>query len=115
MYGNNNIRGLCYELYKMNWLARIPADMQMDAYKNWYQEEYLPNIQLIPNAYNGEADTVYSGLSFEDYMFEVGYKGFGIYACYEEFIEDEFQVAEFIEGLLDNAKLYLEYLKEVAA
>ena len=115
MMADNNIRGLCYELYKMNWLKRIPADMQMDAYKTWYLEEFLPNYQLIPNAYNGEADTVYTGISFEDYLFEVGYKGFGYYVCYEEFIDGDYQDAEFIKELLGNAKLYLEYLREVAA
>lgn len=113
---NSPISSLCYELYKMEWLMRIPTRMQQDAYKNWYEEEYLPNLTQIPNAYNGEADTVYQGLSFEDWLFETnGYEGFGLYASYEEFEANEYQDAEYIKLLLDNAKLYLEYLREVAA
>ena len=113
MYGDNNIRGLCYGLYKMDWMRRISADRQMDSYKNWYEEEYLPNHQQIFNDYSGEADTVYTGLSFEDWLMETnGYDG-EIYASEAEFFNNEFFDKMYMKSLLDDEKLYSEYLKEV--
>ena len=109
------ISDVCYTLYKMRWMSQIPEKMQQDAYKNWYEEEYVPNLKTILNPHTGEADTVYEGLCFEDWMFEVnGYEGFGYYVSYEEFMTNEYQDAEYIKELLDNAKLYLNYLTEVA-
>lgn len=112
---NNNIRGLCYNLYKMDWMRRISADRQMDTYKTWYEEEYLPNCQQIMNAYTGEADTVYTGLSFEVWLMENnGYDG-ELYVSEFEFFEMDFWDKMQMEKLLGNDKLYEEYLKEVSA
>ena len=110
----NGIRNLCYELYKMNWMRRISADRQMDAYKTWYEEEYLPNTKQILNAYSGEVDTVYSGMTFEEWLMETnGYDG-ELYVSEFEFFEMDFWDKLQMKILLNNEKLYSEYLKEVA-
>lgn len=111
---NKQIKELCYDLYKIRWLDRIPTQVKLDTYKNWYEEEYLPGVKTVFNCYTGEADTIFEGQSFEDWIEEHGYEGYGIYVCYDEFLECEFQDEAYIRNLPDNAKYYLRYLKEVA-
>ncbi len=115
MTADNSIARLAYELYKIQWMKRIPAKVQMDAYKNWHEEEFEPQLSQVQNPYNGECDDYYDGQTFEEWIEEHGYEGFGIYICYEEFCTNEFQNEEYIKELLDNTALYLRYLKEVAA
>ncbi len=124
MYGKengmkvDNIAGLCYELYKLIWLRmRTTPEMQMDALKDWYEEEFQPQYSVIPNAYTGEADGYYGGLSFEEWVMEHGYQGKGCYASFREFMTNEFLDKGQMKRLLDNDalySLYLQYMKEVA-
>lgn len=108
-----DIRMLCYQLYKMEWMKRISAERQADAYKTWYEEEFYPNFMQIYNPYKGSSEDIYTGMSFDDWILEHGYDG-EIYASKMEFFNNEFWDEMYIESILNNEKLYLEYLKEVA-
>jgi hypothetical protein len=113
----DNIAGLCYELYKQDWLSAVPTEIKKDALKDWYQEEFVPHHSLVENAYTGEAEGYYDGASFEEWIEEHGYPGVGCYVSFGEFLKNEFLERVFIKRLLDNDALYAEYLhylKEVA-
>ena len=99
---NTAIEELCYELYKIDFMRRISPERIIDAKKNWFMEEYLPNCQNILNPHTGEADTVYSGMSFEDWIEDVGYDG-EIYVSRIEFFNNDFF----------DERLYDEYIKIV--
>lgn len=81
------IATLCYDLYIADWERRISAERQMDALKNAYE----------------------SGQYLMDYLEESGYDG-ECFVCFDEFRNAEFKNEEYIKGLLDNDKLYEEYL-----
>lgn len=82
-----DIARLCYALYKEDWHTRISKDRKQDALKNAYE----------------------AGESLEEYLDESGYDG-ELYVCFDEFKTAEFKNEEYIKGLLDNDKLYEEYL-----
>ncbi len=88
-----DIKELCYELYKMDWMQRISAERQIDALRNYYQE--------TPEEDRGS-------YTFNDFIYENGYDG-ELYVCFSEFSEVEFLDKEYIRSLLDNEKLFAEY------
>jgi len=91
----------CYELYKMDWCkSNITPDIQMDAYKN-YMEDMVEN-PFAENAY-----------SFQDYLDEFGFNG-QVYACYDEFMDNEYQDIDYMKALLDN-KEFLRIYKTYTA
>lgn len=91
-----NISELCYELYKINWMKRISPERQMNALKDYYEG-------LV------DAGDEYT---FDDYIEEFGYDS-ELYACYDEFIDYEYQDSDYIENLLDNKELFEEYKRDV--
>lgn len=92
-----NIKDLCYELYKLDWERNhINPQIKSDSLKNFYEESI--------NTY------YYS--SYEEYLFDTGYNG-EIYACYDEFIDNEYKDEEYIYSLLDNEKLFKKYLESL--
>lgn len=93
-----DIKKLCYELYKNDWKRNhgITHDMQQDAVKNYYEEFY---------ASSGE-------YSFEDYLRDYGFEG-KIYACFNEFLDNEYVDEDYISGLLDNTNLVDLYLQDI--
>lgn len=94
---DKTIRGLCYELYKNDWMRRISAERKADALKNWYQETPIWNRTVYPPS---------------SYIEENGYDG-EYYVCFEEFLEAEYQDSDYIKSLLDNEQLYTEYQEDL--
>ena len=95
---NKTIQGLCYELYKNDWMRRISADEAADILKNWYQETEQQNRTVYPP---------------ERYIEDNGYKQ-GMYACFEEFLDCEYKDAGYMKKLLDNDELFAEYEADVS-
>ena len=90
-----DIKKLCYELYKNDWMREhgITHDMQQDALKNYYEEF---------SACSGE-------YTFEDYLRDYGFAG-KIYACFDEFLDNEYSDEDYMCKLLDNTNLIDLYL-----
>ncbi len=95
----SNIRKLCYELYKIDWMRKISAEMQMDELKNYFEERY-------------EAGMLDDNYSFDDYIFDNGY-GRSIYVCFDEFLGTEYKNEACMEDLLDNDNLYRLYKEDL--
>ena len=92
------IRELAYELYKMDWMRRISCDIQMDTLKDYYQETTEEDREIY---------------TFEDYVLEFGYQG-RLYACYEEFLEEEYLDESYIRSIFyKNDDLLNEYQEDL--
>ena len=92
------IRELAYELYKMDWMRRIPCSVQMDTLKDYYQETTEEDREEY---------------TFEDYILEHGYQG-QLYACYEEFLEEEYLDESYIKSIFyKNDDLLKEYQEDL--
>ena len=90
---NKTISGLCYELYKNDWMRRISSERRADALKNWYQETELKNRSVFGP---------------EQYIERQGYDG-ELYVCFEEFLDSEYQDSGYMKELLSNDELFAEY------
>ncbi len=90
---NRFISGLCYELYKNDWMKRISPQQKADLLKNWYQETECENRGVFTP---------------ENFLDEVGYDG-NFFVCFEEFLENEYLNKKNMKELLDNDELYAEY------
>ncbi len=92
-----NIRELCYELYKEDWkiLHNITGEVEQRYLIDYYLDLYD-----------------YSKYSYKDYIEEYGYNG-ELYACYDEFLDNEYLEEEYILSLLQNKILQEEYLKDI--
>lgn len=103
-----DIKKLCYELYKVDWMREhgitrnvatedgIASDMLTGALKSYYEEFSAISYEF----------------SFEDYLFEYGFKG-QIFARFEEFLDNEYLEEEYICNLLDSKSLVDLYLQDV--
>ena len=96
-----NISELCYELYKADWKHSnmITKDREMDSIKDYYECLITDDIDNKEYTYN-------------DYLEEVGYDG-ELYVCYEEFLDNEYLEEDYIKELLNNEKLYKNYLEDL--
>lgn len=91
-----DIKKIAYEKYKLDWMIAhgyTLADIMNEL--NDMQEE--------------EPDTCVSNL-FSDWEYEFGF-GSEIWACYDEFLEYEFNDKDYMKSLL-NEDEYKEYLRE---
>lgn len=100
MLSNNEkymISMLCYELYKVDWKQShmITAKREMDAIKGYY--ESLKDMDE-------------SEYTYDNYLEEFGYGG-ELYACYEEFFENEYEDESYICNLLNDEELITLYKK----
>ena len=93
-----NLKELAYELYKMHWTREhISKERQLAEYRSYYLtklEDYDDNYTL------------------EDYLFDNGYNG-ELYVCFDEFIDAEYEDADYMSYLLGNSvfwKAYKEYM-----
>lgn len=93
-----NIRQLAYQLYIIEWKhTHITPEMEMDAWKNYF--EYTED---------------FSEYSFDDYLNDYGYLSSGtMYVCFEEFMNTEYRMVEYMENLFDNTKLFSLYLADI--
>ncbi|MBP3781638.1 MAG: hypothetical protein J6I68_00145 [Butyrivibrio sp.] len=91
-----DIKELCYELYKIDWMRRITPKEQMESLKNYYQDLKV----------DGRAAT------YEEALSEIGFGG-QIYACYEEFLQGEYTSRDYMVELLDDEALEEEYIADL--
>lgn len=90
------IKEIAYEMYKIDWMRRIFADRQLNAYKNYFEL----------------ADEIFDhSYTFEDYLEEYGYDG-ELYVCFDEFLECEYQDSEYMKWLL-SPFMYEEWLNDL--
>ncbi len=82
----SNIRDLCYELYKIDWMQRISARAQMEECIRCYQENQVDEF-----------------FSLSEWIFEQGYGG-SLYVCYDEFLHAEYLDKEYIFYLIGDAE-----------
>lgn len=88
------IRLLAYELYKRDWMKRhIPESHEMSTLFDWFSENQSDYIADEDN---------YEPQSLEAFIDERGYDG-SIYACFNEFLSEEYLDHVYIEGLLVEA------------
>lgn len=98
----SNIRRFVYALYKADWiLTNIGRPILAATYA-----EYCKAIL---------SEDIDSDLSFEDYLEEFGFNG-GIYACYEEFLANEYRDREYMANLLgEDSKEFEAWKNDTSA
>ena len=90
------LKDLAYEMYAEDWMQRINFERQKKARHDYYE------------ALKDNPD-----LSFDDFIFENGYDG-EIYACFDEFLDAEYQDVDYMKTLLSDAMLE-EYENEMVS
>lgn len=93
-----DIKKLCYELYKVDW-------------KHDHGITPKREMMTIKDYYEGLVDDD-AEFTYEDYLEEFGYDG-EIYACYDEFCDNEYEDEEYMRLLLKKKKLINLYLKDI--
>lgn len=91
-----NISLLAYELYKVDWMKRIPPERQMESLRKYFKgtdRKYM-------NTYG-----------FEEYLFDNGYDG-ELYVCYDEFLYEEYLDEEYMKELLNDDELFAIYKED---
>lgn len=90
------LQAMSYELYKIDWEREyITTERKLAEYRLYTLTELEDNCNE----------------SFEDWLFDNGYGG-EIYACFDEFIDCEYQDYGYMKYLLGNSvfwKAYEEY------
>lgn len=97
-----NIREVAYELYKQDWIdSHTTGENRLNVLKEYfkYRKECIEN--------NDEID------SFDEWIFENGYPLIGVYACYEEFCDEEYLDSDYMYELLNDADLIRMYDDDV--
>ena len=94
-----NIKLLCYELYKIDWVrTHISAIRELNSLKKYYMNNNDLDYKNFMNSYNNELNTVeYDG---------------EMYVSFDEFIDNEFNDKEYIKSLLNDNDLYNQYLND---
>jgi len=88
------LRRGAYELYKMDWVSRLPQETLMESCR-----EYVRSI--VSSIQSGEP---IHDSNYADYLFENGYNG-SIYVCFDEFIDAEYRDLEYMTELLQDDAL----------
>lgn len=92
-----NIKLLCYELYKIDWVrTHISTIRELNSLKKYYMNNNDLDYKNFMNSYNNELNTV----GYDDEM----------YVSFDEFIDNEFNDKEYIKSLLNDNDLYNQYL-----
>ncbi len=84
---------MVYELYKIDWMRRVSRQQESDLTMDWLEAKVYGEISPYIN--------------LDEYIFEYGYNQ-GIYVCYEEFLEHEYQDREYISSLLYGKEELIE-------
>ena len=98
-YGN--IRDIAYTMYKIDWInSHISAERQLEAIRKYYKDLQ----ECISEGYQE--------ISLEEWIEENGFDG-EIYACYDEFCENEYVDMEYMHSLLKNENMITNYDNDV--
>lgn len=110
LYDQDTFERFCYNLYKREWLNKhIPHCVQQRTYAEFFQSMLWEDRDpLNPNA-----------CSYEEYIEEYGFDGM-IYSCFNEFLDNEYQDASYMQGLLsyigtDAVEIYNSFQMPLAA
>lgn len=96
----NSISYVAYELYKQNWIDKhTTKGERLKSIRIWGESEIK----------NDNEDLVYS---YKEWQEEYAYPGGILYACYDEFIDEEYQDREFMKKLLKSKFLIQAYLDD---
>lgn len=97
---NTEFKKHCYKLYKNDWVhSHISLDVQQSTYRKYMYEQ-------LNETYAAEK------YSFEDYIFDFGYGEGDCYACYEEFLENEFLDEEYMQTLIPKNSTFWEIYQQ---
>lgn len=100
-----DLKKIAYELYKINWTTtHISVERQLAEYR-LYQLTLLEDYDEDSLDWNSYIPT------FDDWLFEQGYDG-EIYVCFNEFLDYEYQDAEYMEFLLCHNSIFWKAYKE---
>lgn len=93
----NYIQEIAYELYVQEWLEEHTT-----------KEE---RIKTLKGYYNDVITYGYEE-SFGEWIFEYGYSN-GIYVCFDEFFDNEYQDVDYMKQLLKYKSLIEVYLQDI--
>ena len=101
---NDTLTGseLLYELYKQDWISRHITDDRLFNAQRAYAD-YVAECIL-----NGEG---FEFESYDDFIEEEGFDG-ELYACYDEFMDNEFEDEEYRKYLLGTAECLEELVSK---
>lgn len=95
----NDISKVAYELYKQDWIdTHTTREIRLDDIRNWGETEI-------------ENDNEELACSYEECREEFGYSG-EIFACYDEFLDNEYQDSSYMKKLLQSDSLINAYLND---
>ena len=96
MKNKDLLRKCCYELYKNNWFREhVTKYADDDIVADYYHDMCLEEPE--------------DRCSLKDYIQEGGYNG-EMYACYKEFLQNEYLDIEYMEPILEDYKqLWADY------
>lgn len=98
---NFNIRKIAYDLYKQQWIDTHSTEaMRLDAIREYHKDrkECIDNkMEINP---------------YEEWLTDVSFNGL-IYACYEEFCNNEYLDEGYMISLLKDEILIKYYIKDI--
>lgn len=93
------LREQAYEMYKRNWLRRVPVKEQQQVVK-----DYLKEIIDYAESYPDDEDVT----TLDEYIQETGYSN-GLYVCFDEFLQTEYKLGSCIRIIIDDDELFEKY------
>ena len=94
-----NIRQIAYEKYKLDWMKR----------HGYTLNDLIKELQSCIEEVD-EDEVIDLNEIFADWEFDFGFHS-EIWACYEEFLENEYQDKEYMREILDDVD-FSEYCEE---
>lgn len=102
-----NIKEVAYELYKIDWKrTHITPGIEMDTLKYFATQSVL---------YDKASSLISFGegyASYNKYLEDAGFFG-EIYACFDEFVDSEYEDKEYIKSLLQDPELINAYFLDL--
>lgn len=102
-----NIKEVAYELYKIDWKhTHITPKIEMDTLRNFATGSVF---------YDKASSLISFGdryASYNEYLEDAGFFG-EIYACFDEFVDNEYKDKEYIKLLLQDRELINAYIRDL--
>lgn len=100
------ISEVAYELYKQNWIdTHTTPKLRLQVINDYY--DYIQETME-----NDDCEDFECYDSLEEYIYDNGYPNGEMYACFDEFLDNEFQDKEYMKKLL-GVVLYADYLLDL--
>lgn len=99
--GYNHIRDFAYEMYKIDWVtSHISTERRLEAIRKCYENSQEHDSEEFAKS------------NLEEWIDENGYDG-EIYACYDEFCENEYCDEDYMLKLLKSEEMIANYKNDV--